>query len=121
MKENGIFHNLNMESVGIAVNSSKHYIEQEFENQSIGAEKSFEVLIPCLKNYRAIEVIPELLVSTYFIQGTFDLATPTSLVKNYYNKVLAPKGKIFIEFKNSAHFPMYEEPELFLNYISTLT
>jgi len=45
---------------------------------------------------------------------TAPIATPTVLARDYFEKVKAPKGKEWEEFKQSANFPMYEEPEAFL-------
>jgi pimeloyl-ACP methyl ester carboxylesterase len=42
-----------------------------------------------------------------------DMATPTVLAKEYFNQIKAPKGKQWVEFPNSAHFPMYEESTAF--------
>jgi pimeloyl-ACP methyl ester carboxylesterase len=50
-------------------------------------------------------------VPVYFIEGKFDMTTPAVLVEEFYNRLDAQKGKNFIYFENSAHFPMIEEKE----------
>jgi pimeloyl-ACP methyl ester carboxylesterase len=50
-------------------------------------------------------------VPVYFFEGKYDMATPTILVKNYYDLLDAEKGKKLIIFEKSAHMPMIEEKE----------
>jgi pimeloyl-ACP methyl ester carboxylesterase len=38
---------------------------------------------------------------------------PTILVKDYYDTLIAPQGKEFILFENSAHGIFWDEPERF--------
>jgi pimeloyl-ACP methyl ester carboxylesterase len=48
-------------------------------------------------------------VPVYFFEGKYDMATPTILVKEFYDDLDAEKGKNLIIFENSAHMPMIEE------------
>jgi len=60
--------------------------------------------------------ITEIKVPIYFISGEYDLTVNIDLAKAYYHKIKAPvKG--FYTFKNSAHSPLYEEPQKFLEII----
>ena len=55
---------------------------------------------------------PEIDVPIYFISGKYDLTVNVDLSKDYYNRLHAPlKG--FYTFGNSAHGPLFEEPERF--------
>lgn len=55
---------------------------------------------------------PEIDVPIYFISGKYDLTVNVDLSKDYYNHLFAPlKG--FYTFGNSAHGPLFEEPERF--------
>jgi pimeloyl-ACP methyl ester carboxylesterase len=55
---------------------------------------------------------PEIGVPVYFISGKYDLTVNVDLSKDYYNCLNAPlKG--FYTFGNSAHGPLFEEPEQF--------
>ncbi|NAY90968.1 alpha/beta fold hydrolase [Muricauda sp. JGD-17] len=60
-------------------------------------------------------------VPTYFFEGKYDMATPTILVKSFYNVLDAEKGKKLIIFENSAHLPMMEEKvkyeEFLINHV----
>jgi pimeloyl-ACP methyl ester carboxylesterase len=56
-------------------------------------------------------------VPVYFISGNFDLTVNHYLSKEYLSKLKSPvKG--FYTFYNSAHSPMYEEPERFLEILT---
>jgi pimeloyl-ACP methyl ester carboxylesterase len=58
------------------------------------------------------EVYPNIDVPMYFICGMFDLTVNIDLSRDYYNRLNAPlKG--FYTFRNSAHGPLFEEPERF--------
>lgn len=51
-------------------------------------------------------------VPVYFISGIYDHTVSYALAKDYFKKLEAPvKG--FYTFKNSAHSPLFEEPERF--------
>lgn len=56
--------------------------------------------------------ITEYKVPVYLFVGISDFTTPHELVTEYFNLIKAPKKEI-IYFKNSAHFPFFEEPEEF--------
>ncbi len=54
--------------------------------------------------------ITKLDIPVYFFSGKFDLTVNNNLSKGYLNKIEAPlKG--FYTFQNSAHSPLFEEPE----------
>ena len=51
-------------------------------------------------------------VPVYFFSGVHDGDTPGELVADYHAKLSAPDKGLFW-FEKSAHFPFYEEPDLF--------
>jgi len=54
--------------------------------------------------------VTELEIPVYFLHGTYDYTCAYPLAKNYFEKIDAPvKG--FYTFDESAHSPMFEEPE----------
>ena len=56
------------------------------------------------------EAVPELEIPAYFIHGRFDYTCAYPLAKGYLERLEAPiKG--FYTFENSAHSPVFEEPE----------
>lgn len=55
---------------------------------------------------------PEIDIPIFFICGKYDLTVNIDLSKDYYSRLKAPlKG--FYTFENSAHGPLFEEPERF--------
>lgn len=51
-------------------------------------------------------------IPCFFIVGKHDMTTPASLISSYYESINAPLKEIHW-FDQSAHFPFYEEKELF--------
>ncbi len=61
-------------------------------------------------------IYPRLEVPVFFFSGRFDLTVNVALSKAYYQNLQAPlKG--FYTFENSAHSPLFEEPERFREII----
>ena len=51
-------------------------------------------------------------VPMYYFQGRHDWTTPSILVTEYYESISAPHKGLYW-FDNSAHFPFFEEPQIF--------
>jgi pimeloyl-ACP methyl ester carboxylesterase len=51
-------------------------------------------------------------VPVYLLQGRHDYDTPWTLIPPYFEQLKAPDKALYF-FENSAHFPFYEEPQLF--------
>jgi len=57
-------------------------------------------------------LFPEIDVPVYFISGKYDLTVNIEISREYYQSLNSPlKG--FYTFENSAHSPLFEEPERF--------
>jgi len=65
-----------------------------------------------LSQINFLKQVPEIKVPVYFCIGRHDYNCPTVLAVEYFKKLRAPK-KDFIWFENSAHFPLFEEPDKF--------
>ncbi|MBT8350353.1 MAG: alpha/beta hydrolase [Deltaproteobacteria bacterium] len=74
-----------------------------------GYEFSMEAMWKDLKQINLTKGIASIKVPVYFFEGSYDMATPTVLVENFYNGLDAKNGKKLIIFKKSAHLPMLEE------------
>lgn len=60
--------------------------------------------------------VPKVKIPVYFCHGIYDHTISYDLTKEYFNKLQAPiKG--FYTFNESAHSPMFEEPEKFSNIL----
>ena len=54
--------------------------------------------------------VPKLDIPVYFFQGRYDYTSSYTLAKDYFEKLQAPM-KGFYTFEQSAHSPLFEEPE----------
>ena len=57
-------------------------------------------------------MIPSQKIPVYLMQGTSDYETSYAIAKEYFDSLKAPLKK-FYPFENSAHSPIFEEPEKF--------
>ena len=62
------------------------------------------------------DAYPEIKIPIFFMCGKYDLTVNAGLSKNYYNRLNAPLKRFYI-FENSAHGPLFEEPERFMNIL----
>lgn len=61
-------------------------------------------------NFKATDVTKQLDIPFYVLAGKYDMTTDYDLQKEYFQLVHADlKG--FYSFENSAHSPLFEEPE----------
>lgn len=82
----------------------------------IGMDPFFS--IKCLWNNEFYKVnlfneVPQIGIPVFFLAGRYDYFTPSEIIENYYQKLHASKGKYFIWFEHSGHYPELEEPEKF--------
>jgi len=66
------------------------------------------------------EIINRVNIPVYFIMGKHDLTVPYEPTKSFFNGVHAPE-KHWIMFEHSAHSPIWEEPEIFLEILLSET
>ncbi len=59
------------------------------------------------------ERVPRPEVPVYFLAGRHDYAVTATVAHDYFEALVAPRGKQFIWFEKSSHFPNFEEPEKF--------
>ena len=68
------------------------------------------------RRFNAFNDVPTLDVPIYFFAGAYDYTVCYSLQKEYYDAIQAPlKG--FYTFDSSAHSPMFEEPQRFVQIL----
>ena len=56
---------------------------------------------------------PRLDVPVFLLAGRHDYAVTAKVAHRYYDALQAPRGKEFIWFEHSSHFPNFEEPQKF--------
>jgi pimeloyl-ACP methyl ester carboxylesterase len=61
------------------------------------------------------EEITSLDVPIYFIHGKHDMITPLVSINDFYKALEAPKGKQLMILENSAHVPMIEEKDKYID------
>lgn len=64
------------------------------------------------------ETVPRIEVPVYFLCGKYDLTVNIDLTREYYH-YLDALLKGFYTFQNSAHAPLFEEPDLVRDVIAT--
>jgi pimeloyl-ACP methyl ester carboxylesterase len=62
--------------------------------------------------------VPELEIPVYFFHGIYDYTVSYNLAKDYFEKIKAPM-KGFYTFEQSAHSPIFEEPEKVIKIMQT--
>ncbi len=56
----------------------------------------------------------------YFLEGKYDYTCSYELAKEYFSMISAP-NKNFYTFENSAHSPIFEEPEKMHDVLKEIT
>lgn len=74
-------------------------------------------LLKQLFSTRTADIVPQLRIPAYFVSGAYDLTVNRDLSKEYFTQLKAPV-KAFYTFEDSAHSPMFEEPERFLQVMT---
>lgn len=79
---------------------------------ALGAQKSVRLLWPQVVATDLFETAPELHVPYYLFQGVHDYQTPYPIAWRYFDQLQAPRKQLFT-FLDSAHSPIFEEPDIF--------
>jgi len=75
-----------------------------------GSVFSLKTMWPQIMKINLREQVKKVEIPVFFLQGRNDYNAPTSILNEYYSLLEAPEKEIFY-FENSAHHPMYEEPD----------
>lgn len=70
-------------------------------------------------NFNAFDKIREIQIPIYFFAGKYDYTCCYSLQREYYEYIQAPV-KEFYTFENSAHSPLFEEPQKGLEILTEI-
>jgi pimeloyl-ACP methyl ester carboxylesterase len=77
----------------------------------VGSSLSLGTLWPEVMEVHFKESAPAVDVPAYFLAGRYDYNTPAELVWEYYQALVAPKGKQFVWFEDSAHDIFFDQPQ----------
>ena len=109
----GTMHNMNSVVTGITLPSfaSPQYTLGEKINMWTGKSRSgVAALFGAMTTTDLSKTLPELTIPVYFLEGKYDLTCKYSVAREYFDVLKAPvKG--FYTFEDSAHSPIFEEPE----------
>ncbi|GAB3255719.1 alpha/beta hydrolase [Larkinella harenae] len=93
---------------------SREYSLADKLHYALGAQESVRYLWPAVVATDLTSAAPELKVPYVLFQGVHDYQTPYAVAQRYFNQLKAPQKRLFT-FVNSAHSPIFEEPERFMN------
>ncbi len=91
---------------------SEYYNFNDLMNYRRGWEFSVKALWREMLGVNFFSQVKKIDVPVYFIHGKHDYQTPLAIVKKYFKKLRAGKKELIV-FENSAHHPLFEEPEKF--------
>lgn len=81
-----------------------------------GVSLSQKILLAEESKNNITKIVDKVEIPVYFVMGQFDYMTSVNLAKEYFDVLQAPK-KEFVIFKNSAHYPQFEEKERFAQWL----
>ncbi len=111
----GVLHTPNAtQKLALVLLESSEYTAWEKINYLLAQDFTLAHLFPDKNNVHTdlFTEIPSLDVPIYFVHGRYDHLIPIQVSRAYYESLRAPH-KSFVVFENSAHSPIYEEPERF--------
>lgn len=77
-----------------------------------GVSASQDILMVEEAQTNIIHIVKKLEIPAYFVMGKYDYMTSANAAKEYFDALEAPL-KDFVVFQQSAHYPQFEEMELF--------
>ena len=112
----GVIHENSVKQIGILqlmfLTSPEYSLSEGFKTFMMkGYKFTMDAMWDEVKNVNLAKEIQSIEVPIYFFEGKYDMATPIAPIEDFYDTLVAEKGKKFIIFENSAHFPMIEEKE----------
>ncbi len=91
--------------------------EEDFENIDKGEARSYNLLAKEIMAYKAADHLATWQLPIYFVQGKYDMATPTSLVEDYVQKAESVDHREYRVFKTASHFAHWEDRKSFLKLL----
>jgi len=83
-----------------------------------GVSISQEILLKEESKNNITNIVDRVEIPIYFVMGQYDYMTSVNAAREYFDMLEAPK-KEFVIFKQSAHYPQFEEEELFAEWLNT--
>lgn len=98
----------------------KEYTFMDKINYLRGMKFTKRFLWDVIMKTNLIKMVPSQQIPVYILQGISDYETTYSIAKEYFDILKAPVKK-FYTFENSAHSPIFEEPEKFIRVMKEIT
>ena len=92
--------------------SAREYTLQDKINYALGSLFSIEHLWEEMITDNLFESIDSIKIPVYVFHGIYDYQTSYTVAKEFHEQLKAPK-KQFFTFENSAHCPIFDDPERF--------
>ncbi len=110
----GVYHNfVSYSHEAKSLWTSREYSFLDFLLWPIASSASLKAMWHELVLLRIDELVPVVDIPIVFFCGQYDMNNPTVLVREYYENLIAPRGKEFILFSQSAHGIFWDEPVMF--------
>jgi len=84
---------------------------------NLGVSKNQMQLIKEAYDEPLPEIVTKLDLPFYFVLGKYDFMTSASAAKNYFEKIEKSAIKEFIVYDSSAHYPHFEEEDMFYEWM----
>lgn len=97
----------------------REYTLADKARYGFGAMATVRRLWPAVVATDLARVAPRLAVPCYLFQGTHDYQTPYAIARRYYDRLQAPRKRLFT-FTESAHSPIFEEPARFRQCVDSV-
>jgi pimeloyl-ACP methyl ester carboxylesterase len=82
-----------------------------------GVSLSQGILIPEERKENITSIIDRFELPCFFVMGKYDYMTSVNAAEAYFNKIDAPV-KEFVIFDKSAHYPQFEQEDLFADWLN---
>jgi pimeloyl-ACP methyl ester carboxylesterase len=109
----GTMHEMNSIVTGIflpQLQSPEYTLSEKFHTWTAKAKSGIAVLWDDMLTTDLSQKVTKFEIPVYFLEGIYDYTCNYTLAKDYFDKIDAPvKG--FYTFEQSAHSPIFEEPE----------
>ena len=94
--------------------TSRYYPFPEILRANRSYHFSRDLIDPQLHAYHVPRLVPEIDVPVYFFVGSQDSTFGVKIQRDYYQHLRAPRGKSFVLFHESTHWPHLEQPAAFV-------
>ena len=109
----GTMHEMNSHATGVfiaSLQSPEYTLNEKFRTWTAKARSGVSILWEDMLATDLRGKVTKLDIPVYFLEGIYDYTCNYALAKDYFGKIDAPvKG--FYTFEESAHSPIFEEPE----------